>query len=403
MGKTKKILVTHPRRQHSHQLALALHDVDLLSQYCTGIPARPLTTIPGLRQVAELFQKQEFIPIPDDRVRHFLIEPILRKSSGLFFSAKKREIVGLKAMRYFDRWCAQRLNDSTIDMVIAYENAAYHTFKKAKKLNIKTVLDGASLHHKMQDRYYEYTESDRVHEYITAYKDKEITLADHILTVSDLAHQSYIEAGVSTEMISSVPLGCDLDRFQYNQIKREAGEPLRFIFAGHARKLKGIDLLLQCSDNLLEKSMDHELYFAGNIDSEYKKRIKKSSHIKQVGHLGVDQLSIAFNNADCLVLPSRFDSFGMVVVEAMASGIPAIVTENVGAKETIHEGKSGWIIPANDEHALFQQMKWCISNSTKVRSMGNAARKVAEKYSWKTYHKNIVDELKRILIVTEYG
>ena len=58
-----------------------------------------------------------------------------------------------------------------------------------------------------------------------------------------------------------------------------------------------------------------------------------------MGRVAQGELASLLGNADCLVLPSRFDSFGMVVPEAMACGLPVIVTDMVGAKQLVEEGR----------------------------------------------------------------
>src|SRR5262249_19340883 len=63
-------------------------------------------------------------------------------------------------------------------------------------------------------------------------------------------------------------------------------------------------------------------------------------------------------------LPSRVDGFGMAVPEAMACGVPAIVSDMVGAKEVIEEGHNGFIVPSGNSDALVDRMRWCICNAT---------------------------------------
>jgi glycosyltransferase involved in cell wall biosynthesis len=106
-----------------------------------------------------------------------------------------------------------------------------------------------------------------------------------------------------------------------------------------------------------------------------------------------------FALADVFVLPSRIDSFGMVVSEALACGLPVIVTENVGAKDLVCEGVSGWIIPPANADALTQRMMWCAANPNAVRAMVPAARASAEARSWQAYRREvaaIVGEVVRV-------
>jgi len=98
-----------------------------------------------------------------------------------------------------------------------------------------------------------------------------------------------------------------------------------------------------------------------------------------------------------LVLPSRHDSFGRVVVEAMATGLPVLLSEHVGAKEVVEEGETGWVVPAEDETALSERMRWCIDHSKAVAEMGAAAADAAQAYSWEVYHQRVREVLREVV------
>jgi glycosyltransferase involved in cell wall biosynthesis len=86
----------------------------------------------------------------------------------------------------------------------------------------------------------------------------------------------------------------------------------------------------------------------------------------------------------------------MVVVEAMASGLPVIVSDQVGAKEAVDDA-SGWILPAEDSDAFAQRMAWCVEKPSAVASMAPASRRAAEQYSWDAYHQRVVEVLNQFL------
>jgi glycosyltransferase involved in cell wall biosynthesis len=390
----KDILVTHPGRQHSHQLAVALEDAGRLAAYWTGVPARPLTSVPGLRTIVAPLEKHSLLPLPDDQVQHNLIAPIARR---VFEAALPQDMAvdwSHRSQDWFDRWCASRLHEVGARAVVCYENAALHTFRAAIKRGWTTILDAASFHHAWQDRHFDYPESGAAHARITARKDREIELADYILTVSELARESYIDAGVPRERLASIPVGCDLDRFR-STAQLTPGAPFTFIFAGHASLRKGVDTLLDAACRLEDQDLDFRLWFAGGQEDDLPWHTVAS--IEQLGYLPQEVLADRLREADCLILPSRHDSFGMVVVEAMATGCPVIVSDQVGAKQAVTEGESGWIVPADEADALADHMRWCIEHPDAVRSMGQAAWADASDYSWDAYHRRVVEHLQTIL------
>jgi glycosyltransferase involved in cell wall biosynthesis len=342
-------------------------------------------------------EKHDLLPLPDNRVRHNLIMPLTRRIAEALLPPSRAVDWTHRSMDWFDRWAAARLDTIKASAVIGYENAALHTFETAKRYGWTTILDAASFHHAWQDRHFDYPESKTAHERITARKDREIELADHILTVSELARESYIEAGVSPDRVTSIPVGCDLKRFQSRELSSsQENSPCTFLFAGHASTRKGVDTLLEAAAQLQETGSSLRLWFAGGAEESLSWDRVPSA--ERLGYLDQTVLAKRMHAADCLVLPSRHDSFGMVVVEAMAAGCPVIVSDQVGAKQAVTEGESGWVVPAEDADALADRMQWCIDRVDTVRSMADAAREDASEYSWEAYRERVAQHLQSLLV-----
>jgi len=390
-----QILVTHPGRQHSHQLAQALFDHDQLAGYWTGVPAAdPATKGPLYRWLAR-WSPQPTLDLPARLVRHNIVMPLVRRLAEGLFSPPRVVDLRHRAVAWFDAWAARRL-PSEIDAVIAYENGARDTFRAAQQRGIPAILDAASFHYAWQDDFYEPVESAGVHRRINERKQAEIELADHVLTVSELARQSYIDGGVPPERITSVPMGADLSDFTPREGSSERSEPFTFLFAGHASRRKGVDVLLAASERLAG-TMDrpHRLQVAGGRDEDL--FAGTTAPVERLGYLNRPDLAEAFRQADCLVLPSRHDSFGRVVVEAMATGLPVLLSEHVGAKEVMDEGETGWVVPAEDADALAERMRWCIEHPEPVRSMRDAAVAAAQDYSWAAYRERVTDVIASVV------
>ncbi|PSO44667.1 hypothetical protein BRC21_01015, partial [Candidatus Saccharibacteria bacterium SW_7_54_9] len=315
------ILVTHPGRQHSHQLAHALHEQNALFAYWTGVPSASASERgPLYRRFA--------------RIRHCYVEPLVRRIVDALCTPPQAIVSQHRAMEWFDRWCAWQLPDN-LDAVVCYENAALHTFRAAHERGIPTILDAASFHHEWQDAVYDPVESEEAHARITAHKDREIRLADLVLTVSELACNSYVEAGVPEKKVVTVPMGVDESRFATPSGTKSSArsEPFTFLLVGHADQRKGADILLKASRRLYTDGANHRVQVAGRVDEGIFSG--GASTIEPLGYLNAERLEKAYKQADVLVLPSRFDSFGRVVVEAMAAGLPALVSEHVGAKQVL--------------------------------------------------------------------
>jgi glycosyltransferase involved in cell wall biosynthesis len=87
----------------------------------------------------------------------------------------------------------------------------------------------------------------------------------------------------------------------------------------------------------------------------------------------------------------------MVVVEALAAGIPAIVTSNVGAAEAITAGKNGWIVPAGSAVALSKQMSSCCAEPNQIREMRAVCIASAARHQWRDYRKRVLNIVQAVV------
>lgn len=368
-----RVLVTHPGRQHSHQAALALEKAGMLAGYWAGVPAS------GYGRYA---------PVALERSRSAPWTPALRRAGDRLLPRKPAAWTDFAACRLFDRWAARGLGERP-DAVIACEISALETFRRARRLGIATLLDAPSIHHTAQDRLHGTADPPDLHRRITDVKDAEIALADHVLTVSELARRTYVEAGVPPGKVHAVPLGADLDLFTPGE--PPAG-PFTFLFSGATIRRKGFDLLLAA----FERVPEARLRIVGPR-GDLGHLLDGRPGVTFVGPVPQPELAGELRRADCLVLPSRNDSYGMVVAEALASGTPVLVSEMVGAKDLVTEGETGWIVPVEDVEALASRMRWCAENPEAVRALRPGCRRAAGAATWPAYHERLVSLLSRIV------
>ena len=119
--------------------------------------------------------------------------------------------------------------------------------------------------------------------------------------------------------------------------------------SGLATAKKGFDLILDSLDILVSEGLPVELLVAGRVDQTLLSgRTALRSKIREYGMVSQSELASILPRARCLLLPSLFDSFGMVVVEAMACGLPVIVSDMVGAGQLIEEGRNGFVVPVGN-------------------------------------------------------
>ena len=91
------------------------------------------------------------------------------------------------------------------------------------------------------------------------------------------------------------------------------------------------------------------------------------------------------SEADVFVFPSLFEGFALVILEAMAAGLPVITTPNTAGPDLIEDGKEGLIVPAGDVKALQTAMESLLNDPERAQAMGRAAHEKAKEYTWERY------------------
>jgi glycosyltransferase involved in cell wall biosynthesis len=394
-----KVLVTHPGRQHSHQAALALAQAGMLAGYWSGVPAvsRYRRWVP--EPLWRRFIRYAPVALPEERARWAPWVPALRRLADPL-PPRARSWTDFLACRLFDLWAAARLRPGMADAVMACEISAQATFRKARRLGMATFLDAPATHHVTQDRFHGFAEPADLHRRITAVKDAEIALADHVLVVSELARRSYVEAGVPPERVHRVPLGVEAALFApvLRESLAEAEKGTEFMFVGAASRVKGLDLLLEAFARVHAAEPGSRLLVVGPPgDASALLGPPPPVGVSVLGSLSQAELAGRFRTADCLVLPSRNESFGMVVPEALAAGLPAVVSDRAGVVELIEEGRNGWVVPAGDVDALAERMLRCARGREELRRMRPACLESAAAADWSVYHARLPGLLRSLV------
>jgi glycosyltransferase involved in cell wall biosynthesis len=368
------ILIGNPGRQHSDQLALALQECNLLSHYMHGSPLRPET-----KARLDDAKREELSRFRLMLALNFRLSPSSRKEEWAHW-----------IYRRFGETMAGRFSPERHGAVVACESSALEPFRAAKRAGKMTILDAASFHHRWQMG----TSSSAALQSRNAIKDEEVALADHVLTCSALARQSYLDAGVAPDQCHVLGHGVDVSTFSPSTEPREPG-PVRFIYVGPLSRNKGADVLAEACARLRAQAISFSLECIGGEGTDLAQELAPFGTI--TGKLTHAELAKRYQSADCLIHPSRFDSFAAVVAEALASGIPAIVSDRTGAQSMIREGETGWGIAAGDAGALTSRMAEIAIDPDQYYALRAACRAEAENWTWDTYRKHAGALIARLL------
>jgi glycosyltransferase involved in cell wall biosynthesis len=182
----------------------------------------------------------------------------------------------------------------------------------------------------------------------------------------------------------NLPYFSDLQRF--NVSRREEKPERTFLFSGSLINRKGVDLLAAAFVRLAQEVANVRLRVIG--DGELRRSLEQtlrpvSERVEFTGFRDWDELPGDYASADVLCVPSRYDGWGLVVPEGLASGLPVIATNRMGAAlEFVETGRNGWLIRAGDEEALLDAMREAASLShDELIELGRKARESVSEHT----------------------
>ena len=183
----------------------------------------------------------------------------------------------------------------------------------------------------------------------------------------------------------NLPYFSDLERFK-PQIARRESAPRVFLFSGSLIERKGVDLLARAFVRLACEAPRVKLKIAGEgVLQEGIARILAPvrERVEFVGFKNWNALPKLYASADVLCVPSLYDGWGLVVPEGLASGLPVIATDRMGAGlEFIRTRENGWLIPAGDEDAILGALREAVVLSeTELGRMGQRAQESVSEHT----------------------
>ena len=208
-----------------------------------------------------------------------------------------------------------------------------------------------------------------------------------IVAVSQKVKQELVEAGILADKIRVILNGADLEEFRPGQGDRAQWQLPKHIlialFAGDIRSnRKNLDTVLEA---LLHVPTLHLAVAGATEGSPYPDRVKALGLSQRVHFLGHRRdLPELMRTVDFFVFPSRYEPFGMVVIEAMASGLPVIVASTAGVAEIISPECGVVLANSEDKEGLVEAFKVLTDNAELRSRMGQAVRQVAEQHCWRS-------------------
>ena len=228
-----------------------------------------------------------------------------------------------------------------------------------------------------------------------ALQHQEIDAADVILIGSEFARQTFIGAGIAPGRILVAPYGVDTELFTPGPDRDTSANPFTAIFVGSIGQGKGISYLLDAWEAFSNSSggKTARLVLVGSFVGDPAPVPKRAALIEYLPHRPRTELPAIYRAASVLILPSILEGLGLVVLEAMASGVPCIVTPN-GPGEVVRDGVDGFVVPIRDSGAIADRLGRLAQDPELLQCMSHSARARALEYTWDTYTDRVLDGLR---------
>lgn len=208
---------------------------------------------------------------------------------------------------------------------------------------------------------------------------------EEVLVPSKSTQNQIIEKGLSREKVKPLLRWVDTETFSPKKRNPRIWEKynldgeVKLLYVGRISKEKNLELLADAFIALIKSGFHSYLIFAG--DGPYRRDLESKLAglpVQFTGFLTGEELTTLYASSDVFVFPSATDTFGNVVLEAQASGLPVIVSDEGGPKELMIPDETGYVIKANDKSALVSTMMLFIKDREKMKTMGERARQFIE-------------------------
>lgn len=404
------VLLAHPFGNANVRAVLAaLEEVGLLAEFVTTVGwSRDSRAAQILERVVSGELARRSYDLASEKITVRPAREIVRLLAGRFgargLTTHERGWASVdQVVRDLDCFAASRLTNSSsarnIAAVYAYEDGAERLFAAARERGLHRVYDLPIAYWETVQRLlaeeaarcpdWERTlvgtrdSTDKLQR-----KTRELELAQLVICPSAFVLESLPESARAQKQCFVAPFGSPAlpnDRQPREKIR---GQKLRVLFAGALTQRKGLADLFAAM-KLLD-SDQIELVVMGSLLqplSWYRDRFADFTYEPPRPHRDVLRLMAS---CDLFVMPSIVEGRALVQQEAMACGLPLIVTKNAGGDDLIEEGETGFLVPIRSPEAIAEKISWCIQHRPRISGMAIAAQSKAGEFTWRRYGEQIV-------------
>lgn len=387
------VLIGHPTgNPNSHHAALAYWEAQKLEAFC--VPWFPekweinlLKVVPGLGGEVERLSRRRFEPLayaPKVQGRFGEWSRLLRRKFG------GGEELSYEANDWLMNTMTKEASNRCVRGVHSFEDCSLWQFSASKRRGKSCIYDMPIGYYgwwqkkeaELAKKYCEWLPPEGISSsrwVRPEQKKKEMELADIVLTACSFAKSTIHE--FFDKDVQLAPYGIDLPPVTE---KRKKDDIFRVVYAGTASVRKGVPLLLDVWKKL--GWTDAELVLAGTWQLARPMEKHLAPGVRHAGQLSHKKLMGLFQEGDWLVLPSNFEGYGLVILEALAHGLPVLASTATGAADLPKSDAVHLFEPENPDHLAEELIA---AKKLNKKDLSGEARRIAAGCSWESYRQKV--------------
>ncbi len=397
------ILLAHPGTQHAPALARELDRRGMLREFHTGLA---LDENGVLARMVSQWVEMPFAKSLRNRIARGVDAQRIHTAPWHEFRALwqiRGERDPLQVLHERNRRFQEGIPESSFrnsDAVIGFDTSSWILAQRSRILGKPLWLE-RTINHPAQwyeaqialhQRYPKWQDAPvpRLPELVAA-EETEHRLALRILVGSSFVARTLESMGVDPAKIVVNPYGVSWEEFAAPVSDKSASVrlpgPMRFLFAGSIGARKGVPVLLDAWKKLGWGKNEAELWLVGHLPDDQRRLIPNDAGIQLMGRVAKSEIAAIYHQCDVFVLPSFSEGFPLVLLEALAAGLPVITTPNTGAGDLQDYGAANCVtlVEAGSVDALVEAMRAWKDHPPGNAVVRTACDRLRNRYSWEAY------------------
>jgi len=403
-------------RPPAYQAVIGLSQAGLLDRFVTGFYYRGTGSLPRFagkiapsrwERIERLLERRRDAEIPSDHVHSdWGYDAAIRLENRLTGrSSLGQRSVARWRTNHFDRVLARTVRRRHPSTLLAFSDVASEfTLPLCRTLGIPTVLSMVHGDVREEKQILE-REAESAPDFFPLYlgdgvldsrqldwlhqrRLRDLELADRILVPSDHIASTLVQYGTPRDRIHVIPYAADTRRFCPAPSKKHDSS-CTFLFAGGITQRKGIKYLLEAWREVRRPGW--RLQLLGALPKDTRPLADYLDGVELLGRVGHAEMPSRMAVADVFVFPSLFEGSAVVTYEALACGLPSIVTPESGS--VVRDGHEGFVVPSGDSLALASSMERLGSDPELRAQFAFAARLRSLAFDWPRYHAAVITAL----------